>query len=272
MKKYLAYFISDGTGITAEALGRSILTQFDYLNFQTITCPFIDSIDKAQETIAQIAASDDGNTQIIIFDTIIDRNIRAVIAQSKGYMVDIFATFISPLEKVLEAKSSYSTGKSHTIMQNNRYKNRIEAVNFALNNDDGISTVSYNQADIVLIGASRSGKTPTCLYLAMQFGVKAANYPLVEEDLTTNILPGCLLPYKDKLFGLIVDPQALADIRNHRRANSRYSSLAQCESECKSLHKIYAEQQLMYLDSTKLSIEEISTRILAMADIKRRPV
>jgi regulator of PEP synthase PpsR (kinase-PPPase family) len=272
MKKYLAYFISDGTGITAEALGRSILTQFNYLDFKTITLPFIDSIVKAQETIQQIAASNNDDTQVIIFDTIINRDIRDVIAQAQGHMVDIFSTFISPLEAVLEAKSNYSTGKSHAIMQKSSYKNRIEAVNFALNNDDGISTTSYNQADVVLIGASRSGKTPTCLYLAMQFGIKAANYPLVEEDLHDSVLPKCLLPYKDKLFGLIVEPQALADIRNHRRANSRYSSIAQCEFECKSLRTIYSTQKLLYLDSTKLSIEEISTKILVMTDIKRRPV
>jgi [pyruvate, water dikinase]-phosphate phosphotransferase / [pyruvate, water dikinase] kinase len=270
-KKYFAYFISDGTGITVEALGRSLLSQFEHLDFTTVTLPFIDSIDKAQAIIQQIQQHD-SNDITIIFDTIIDRNIRAIIAQSSGYMVDIFAAFISPLENVLGSKSSYSTGKSHAAMQQDSYKNRIEAVNYAVNNDDGMSTNAYKNADIILIGASRSGKTPTCLYLALQFGVKAANYPLVEEDLLQDKLPDCLRPYKEKLFGLIINPESLSSIRHERRKDSKYASLQQCNFEITTLRKIYKRENISSLNTTHFSIEEISTRILSITNIERRPV
>ena len=268
-KRYIAYFISDGTGITAEALGRSLLTQFANIHFESITIPFVDSIQKAQETIQQIKQNTNPNTQIIIFDTIVNRDIRAVIAQARGYMVDIFATFIAPLEKILATKSDYSVGKNVSLLTQDNYRNRIAAINFALHNDDGISTANYNNADIILIGASRSGKTPTCLYLAMQFGIKAANYPLVEEDLESNKLPSLLDTHKDKLFGLLIEPQALSLIRNERRKNSRYSSINQCTAEQHSLKLIYQRENIMHLDTTSFSIEEISTRILSMKGLKR---
>jgi hypothetical protein len=184
-------------------------------------------------------------------------------------MVDIFGTFLNPLEQELQSSSSYSVGKSHAISNEGRYEQRIEAVNFALDNDDGARTRHYDQADLILVGASRSGKTPTCLYLALQYGVKAANYPITEEDLSDQNIPGALRPHKQKIFGLTIDPERLATIRNERRPNSRYSSIKQSMYEIEEIELMYRRERIPYLNTTAYSVEEISTRIMVSAGLKR---
>ena len=182
--KRSAFFISDGTGITAETLGQSLLAQFENITFNKFTRPYIDSVEKARAMVAQInKAAEKDEVRPIIFDTIVNQDIREILATSDGFMIDIFSTFLAPLEQELSSHSSYSVGKSHSIGHNSNYMERIEAVNFALDNDDGARTHYYDKADIILVGVSRCGKTPTCLYMAMQFGIRAANYPLTEDDM-----------------------------------------------------------------------------------------
>ncbi|HET8707171.1 MAG TPA: pyruvate, water dikinase regulatory protein [Pseudomonadales bacterium] len=274
--KRTAFFISDGTGITAETLGHALLAQFDKINFDQITLPYVDSVERAHEAVARInrAAEEDG-VRPIIFDTVIDQKVRQVIASCNGFMVDIFSTFLNPLEHELGTASSYSVGKSHSINDDESYKIRIEAVHYALENDDGAKTRYYDQADVILVGASRSGKTPTCIYLALQFGIKAANYPLTDEDLADLDhlqLPSALKQHRKKVFGLTIDPARLAMIREERRSGSKYSSLNQCEKEIRAIEALYKRENVPCLDSTHLSIEEISTKILAMTGLKRRLV
>ncbi|MDR9440425.1 MAG: pyruvate, water dikinase regulatory protein, partial [Halomonas sp.] len=221
-----AFFISDGTGITAESLGRSLLAQFESVEIRMLTKPYIDSLEKARTLVAIIEATAvrDGEQPIII-DTIVDEQIREVIRQAQGFKVDIFSTFLKPLEEELEAHSSYSVGRTHAIGRDDVYMDRIHSVHFALDNDDGARTHQYDKADIILIGVSRCGKTPTSLYLALQFGIRAANYPLTEDDQDENgtlKLPKALVPHRHKLFGLTIDPRRLAAIRHERRPNSRY--------------------------------------------------
>ncbi len=239
--KRTAFFISDGTGITAETLGQSLLAQFENISFVKLTRPYIDTEEKARAMVQQInnAAESDG-ARPIIFDTIVNRDIRAVLAQSNGFMIDIFATFLSPLEQELSADSSYSVGKSHSIGHNSNYMDRIEAVNFALDNDDGARTHYYDKADLILVGVSRCGKTPTCLYMALQYGIRAANYPLTEEDMERLQLPNALKQYKHKLFGLTIDPTASPRSATNASptvatpaspsANSRYARSKACSA------------------------------------------
>lgn len=269
--KRSAFFISDGTGITAENLGHSLLSQFASIEFEHITIPYIDSIEKAHEAVAHInkVAVQDGNSPII-FETIVDENIRKILAKCNGFNVDIFSTFLHPLEKELQTSSSYTVGKSHAIVDESSYKIRIEAIHYALDNDDGARTRNYPDADLILTGVSRSGKTPTCLYLALQFGIKAANYPLTEDDLDDVKLPNALKENKDKLFGLTINPHRLTAIRNERKADTKYASARQCEMEVRAVQAIYNKFNIPHLDTTALSIEEISTRILAMTGIERR--
>ena len=269
--KRTAFFISDGTGITAETLGQSLLAQFETIAFSKLTRPYIDTVEKARVMVQQInAAAEADGARPIIFDTIVNSDIREVLAESNGFMIDIFSTFLAPLEQELTAGSSYSVGKSHSISANSNYMERIEAVNFALDNDDGGRTHHYDKADLILVGVSRCGKTPTCLYMAMQYGIRAANYPLTEEDMERLQLPAALKQHKHKLFGLTIDPDRLTAIRHERKPNSRYSSFAQCEFEVREVENLFRRENIPHINSTHFSVEEISAKILVEKGVERR--
>lgn len=269
--KRTAFFISDGTGITAEALGHSLLSQFQNIDFDQITLPYINSTEKAHAALAQISdAKNKTGERPIIIDTIVNQNIRAVFADCDGFMIDVFSTFLSPLEKELGTASSYTVGRAHSITDQTKYKVRINAVHFALDNDDGARTNQYEKADIILVGVSRSGKTPTCLYLALQFGICAANYPFTEDDFDDLQLPKALKPFREKLFGLVIDAERLSSIRQERKPNSRYASIQQCEEEVRGIKALFNQLNIPFLDTTELSIEEISTRILVEGKLKRK--
>jgi regulator of PEP synthase PpsR (kinase-PPPase family) len=269
--KRTAFFISDGTGITAETLGQSLLAQFENITFNKLTRPYIDTVEKAHAMVQQInAAAEADGVRPIIFDTIVNKEIREVLDQSQGFMVDIFSTFLSPLERELSAGSSYSVGKSHSIAHNPNYMERIDSVHFALDNDDGARTHYYDQADLILVGVSRCGKTPTCLYMALQYGIRAANYPLTEEDMERLQLPSALKTHKSKLFGLTIDPDRLAAIRNERKPNSRYASYAQCEFEVREVESLFRRENIPYINSTHFSVEEIAAKILVEKGVERR--
>ncbi|TFH86648.1 kinase/pyrophosphorylase [Billgrantia azerbaijanica] len=269
-----AFFISDGTGITAEGLGRSLLAQFEDVEIRMLTKPYIDTLEKAQALVQVIEATAvrDGEQPIII-DTIVDEDVRAVIRESIGFKVDVFSTFLKPLEEELGTHSSYTVGRTHSIGRDDVYMDRIHSVHFALDNDDGARTYQYGKADVILIGVSRCGKTPTSLYLALQFGIRAANYPLTEDDQDedgTLKLPRVLAPYRHKLFGLTIDPRRLAAIRHERRPNSRYSSLDQCVQEVQQAEALYRQMHVPFIDTTRFSVEEISTRMIAETGLHRR--
>lgn len=269
-----AFFISDGTGITAESLGRSLLAQFENVDIRMVTKPYVDSVDKARglAKIIEATAVRDGETPIII-DTIVDEKIREVIRDAIGFKIDIFSTFLAPLEQELATHSSYSVGRTHAIGSDDVYMDRIHSVHFALDNDDGARTHQYHKADVILIGVSRCGKTPTSLYLALQFGIRAANYPLTEDDEDedgTLKLPKCLSEHRHKLFGLTIDPRRLAAIRNERRPDSRYSSIDQCVQEVGQAEGLYRQMHIPFIDTTRFSVEEISTRMIAEMGLMRR--
>lgn len=270
MKRY-AFMISDGTGITAENLGNSLITQFESITFEKYTLSYIDTLDKANEAVLKINQCYQATgSRPLLFMTLINSDIARTLKQSAGCAFDLFNTFLSPLEDELGAKSSYTVGRTHGVADNERYASRIEAVDYALAHDDGINTKGYSKADIVLIGVSRCGKTPSCLYMALHFGIRAANYPFTEEDLTTFKLPASLRPFKHKLFGLTIDPERLQHIRTERRPNSTYASLDQCRLEVAEVEAMYKDEKIPYLNSTRFSIEEIATKVLSIAAIKRR--
>ncbi len=269
--KRTALFISDGTGITAETLGQSLLAQFDGIEFRFITRPYIDTADKAHaivEEIDRIAEADQARP--VVVDTVIDAQIRDILAQANAFRVDIFASYLAPLEEELATHSSYSVGKSHSIAHSSNYMDRIDAVHYALENDDGGHTRHYDSADIILVGVSRCGKTPTCLYMAMQYGIRAANYPLTEEDMESLQLPKSLKEHREKLFGLTIDVDRLAAIRHERKPNSRYASYAQCEFEVREVEGLFARENINFINTTHFSVEEISAKILVEKGIERR--
>lgn len=267
-----AFFVSDRTGITSEALGHTLLTQFEQIEFKRETVPFIDTVEKAQEAAAEIrrrAAED--LQRPLVFLSIIDREVRAAMSVDDcALVIDYFETFIGMLEKELQTESAHLVGKSHGIGNDRKYGQRIAAVNFALNHDDGVSTTSFTEADVILVGVSRSGKTPTCLYLALQYGIKAANYPLTPEDFEAPTLPKLLLPHRKKLFGLSISPERLSHIRAERRPNSHYASLANCKAEVAEAEAMMRQHNVPCVSTTKKSIEEIATTIMQHCNLQRR--
>jgi regulator of PEP synthase PpsR (kinase-PPPase family) len=256
------FFVSDGTGITAETFGHSVLTQFE-LRFKQIRLPFIDTLDKAYNAVREInhAFTKDGRRPIV-FSTLVKSDLSAVIRQSNGMHMDLIHTFVEPLEKELGVKSTHTIGRSHNISDSDAYKNRIEAINFSLAHDDGQSDKNLAAADVILVGVSRSGKTPTSLYLAMQYGIKAANYPLIPEDFERGKLPSGLLPFKSKIFGLSIAADRLSEVRNERRPGSKYASLENCRYEINEAEKMMRREGIRWMSSTAKSIEEIATMIL----------
>ena len=269
--KRTAFFISDGTGITAETIGHTLLSQFASIEFQQITIPYVLSDELTRQAVARInqAASEDG-VKPVVFSTLVNDDHRQILHTCNGLMLDLFTAFQRPLEDELGVSSNHKIGQSHAIRDQQAYRIRINAVHFALDNDDGARTRHYDQADLILVGVSRSGKTPTCLYLALQFGLFAANYPLTEDDFDDLRLPDALAPHRDKLFGLTINADRLSAIRSERKAGSRYASPRQCDMEVRALQALYNKFNIPHLDATELSIEEISTRILAMTGLQRR--
>ena len=264
------FFVSDGTGITAETFGHSVLTQFD-LRFRQIRLPFIDTMDKAYEAARKIneAFVTDGQRPII-FSTLVKNDLSAVIRKSSGMHMDLIQTFVAPLEQELGVMSTHTIGRSHNIVDSEEYKNRIEAINYSLAHDDGQSHKNLSSADVILVGVSRSGKTPTSLYLAMQYGIKAANYPLIPDDFEREKLPTALHEFKNKIFGLSITPERLSEIRNERRAGSKYAAIENCRYEVNEAEKMMKREGIRWLSSTTKSIEEISTTILQEIKPNRR--
>jgi len=264
------FFVSDGTGITAEMLGHSLLTQFEGVRFDQVTLPFVDSLERADDCRERIAAeAERAGVQPIVFSTLVDWAYREVVWRAPALCFDFFETFIGPLESGLGIHSSHSVGRSHSALDLPEYQRRIEAVNFSMAHDDGGSNVDLNEAEVILVGVSRSGKTPTCLYLALQFGVSAANYPLIPEDFDRDQLPRALRPFRNKLFGLSIAPERLSEIRQARRPNSRYAALDNCRYEVDAAERMMRGESIRWIDSTKRSIEEIATTILRELKIDR---
>lgn len=270
MERYV-FILSDGTGITAETLGSSLITQFENIKFNKITIPYIDSIQKATQVLAKINdCYEESQIKPLVFMTLVNQEIRQIIKQANARIFDLFSIFIGPLEEELQEKSSYTVGKTHGVVNVQSYSHRIEAVDFAISHDDGIKTRGYEKADIILIGVSRCGKTPSCLYMALQYGILAANYPFTEDDLSNFKLPEVLKPYKNKLFGLTIDPLRLQQIRSERRPNSKYASSEQCRLEVSEVEAMYKREKIPFINSTKFSIEEISTKVLSISGLQRK--
>jgi len=269
MTKNYAYFISDGTGVTAAALGSSLLTQFKTIQFHKITMPFIDSVDKAEELLLEINQTcAQAGTKIFIFATIVNPDVLAVIKRSNAIVLDILNTFMQPIEDALGVKSSHDIGLTHGVDNYEQYHHRIDAVNFTLNTDDGLGMQTYDQADLILIGVSRCGKTPTSLYLALHFGLQVSNYPLHEDELESGSLPQMLKPFKKKLFGLTIEPERLHQVRQKRRPDSQYAKLNRCRHEVQGAEDIFIKASIPHLDTTHHSIEEIGAKIIAMMEFK----
>ncbi|RPH63432.1 MAG: kinase/pyrophosphorylase [Burkholderiales bacterium] len=263
------FYVSDGTGVTAETFGHSLLTQFEHLRLREVRLPFVDSVDKARlavDRIDQQALID--RHRPIVFSTLVDASINDVVRLANCRFLDLFASFVEPLESEFGVRSTHTIGRSHTATNTEAYQRRIAAINYSLAHDDGQLHADLANAEVILIGVSRSGKTPTSLYLAMQHGVRAANYPLIPDDFERRRLPAVLYRYKSKLFGLSIAPERLAEIRHERRPGSRYASIENCRHEVSEAESMMRREGVRWLSSTTKSIEEIAATILQELGIR----
>ncbi|MEZ5308653.1 MAG: pyruvate, water dikinase regulatory protein [Pyrinomonadaceae bacterium] len=266
-----AFIISDRTGVTAEALGNSLLSQFPNVRFTVEVLPFVDTAEKALQAVDLIdAAIHEVNERPVVFATLVDDDIRKIIKNSDCEFFDLFETFVNPLETVLGTRSSHKVGVIHGMSNAKGYAERIGAMNYALETDDGIETRAYKRAQIVIVGVSRSGKTPTCLYLALQYGVYAANYPLTDKELDANKLPEVLQKHHDKLFGLTIEPFRLQQIRQERYNRDSYASSRQCQYEIAQAEAMFRRAKVPFLNSTQMSVEELGAKIMQEARLKRQ--
>ncbi len=257
------FFVSDGTGITAETFGNAILAQFDFQP-RRVRLPFIDTPDKAHQAVRQVNhVGELEGKRPIVFTTLVDREVLGIIRDGcKAMLLDMFGTFVAPIEAEIGITSHHRVGRFSDVSKSQAYHDRIEAINFSLAHDDGQSNRDLEAADVILVGVSRSGKTPTSLYLAMQHGLKAANYPLIPEDFERRQLPPALVPHKKKIFGLTIAPDRLSEIRSERRPNSRYASIENCRMEINEAEAMMRRSGIRWLSTTTKSIEEIATTIL----------
>src|SRR3569833_2870277 len=270
MSRRTAFFVSDQTGVTAETLGHSLMTQFEGVEFRAVTLPFVSSVDKAHEAVARInrAAAEEGLRPLII-STMVQDELRDIVLGANALFLDFFGAFVGPMARELNTRSSHRAGRAHGMAALAAYTTRINATNFALTNDDGTGG-DYAHADVILVGVARSGKTPTCLYMALQYGIFAANYPLTDEDLEAGTLPKRLEPHRRKLYALTIKPERLQQNRNERRPESRYASRQQVTYELRAAEAKFSRYSIPCRDTTECSFDEIASRILNNTGIERR--
>lgn len=269
--KRSVFFVSDSTGITAETLGHALLSQFESVEFSQTTIPFVGDEDEAREATRRIdEAGDSDGQRPIVFSTLTDARLNEILRDSDALILDFFSAFIRPLEIELNRGSSHATGRFHGLVDRASYDGRIDAMDYALDHDDGVGARHYRDADIILVGVSRTGKTPTSVYLALQFGIRAANYPLTEDDLDSGSIPELLSPHRERLFGLTIVPDRLRQIRSERRPNSRYASLKRCRKEVADAESMFRREGVDFMDTSGSSIEEIASKILLRTGLTRR--
>ena len=263
------FFVSDRTGFTSENMGNALLEQFSELAFKRSTHPFIDSPEKAHALVAQInATAERENIHPLVFSSVVNNEIRAIVKTATAAHFSFFDAFLGQLEQELDNPARHTVrSRVHDVA---RYDARMEAVNFALNHDDGVSDRELQAADVILLGVSRSGKTPTCLYLALQYGIRAANYPLTPDDLDKPDLPPMVKQYRNKIYGLTIKPERLADIREERRPNSNYASISTCKQEVADAQAMFRRFDIPFTNTTHKSVEELAASIMQACGLKRR--
>ena len=262
MNRRPLFIVSDRSGVTAETICHTLLSQFPGVEFDQVSLPFTDTEEKVKNVVKKVmCAEQDSNLKPLVFTTFVNTEFTEAFKSTNAEVFDLFAPFIHRMESTLGQVSSHKPGQSHGIADLTQYNHRIDAVNYAMHCDDGLHAKDYDKATIILLGVSRSGKTPTCLYLALHFGFYAANYPLTEEDFAQGEMPASILHYKDKVFGLTIEPFRLHQIRSERRPGSRYASLEQCQADVATAKRMYQRYQISHCDSTNYSVEELGSTI-----------
>ncbi|MFW0795638.1 pyruvate, water dikinase regulatory protein [Gordonia sp. CPCC 205515] len=264
------FFLSDSTGISAETMGNALLLQFPDQRFDRTLIPFITTVEEAREVVQRLDAAMDRGVTPLAFATAVLDEVRAELHKTRVPLIDFFDSHIGQIETILGTAGARAPARLHGVGDVKRYNARMQAVEYAIEHDDGQSVRSLDKADAILVAPSRCGKTPTTMYLALQHGLFVANYPLVDEDLASDVLPRPIRHLRDRCFGILTTPARLSAVRTERRPNSTYASLKQCSYELKRAESLYRAHDLPIIDSSAKSVEEMSTLILQV--LARRPI
>lgn len=256
------FFVAGGTGISAETLGNLMLSQFPSLEFTRRKIPFITTVEEARRVVAELDAAATDSLTPLVFSTISDEPVRAELQRTRCAFIDLFGPPLDTVQRVLHVNAAHGVGALHGLGDLRRYEARMKAIDFAMEHDDGASLRNLAAADLILIAPSRCGKTPTSLYLALQHGLKVANYPLVEEDFETTGLPRPIRGMADRCFGLLSTPGRLSQVRTERRPGSSYASLAQCRYELRRAEELYRAHGIPSVNSSAKSVEEMAAVIM----------
>ncbi|WP_172562643.1 posphoenolpyruvate synthetase regulatory kinase/phosphorylase PpsR [Vibrio furnissii] len=265
------FYVSDGTAITCETLGHVVLGQFSFVPNEK-TFPFVETDDKLSDLIKQIEHSfQRSGVRPLVFFSIVIPEFRTRLLNAPAHCYDVLESIVQRVKDDIQMEPTPKLQRSRSVgKDSNTYFDRIAAIEYTLAHDDGISTKGLDQADVVLLGVSRSGKTPTSLYMAMQFGLRVVNYPFIADDIRAlKLLPEFEI-HRHKLFGLTIDPERLTEIRENRLSGSDYASTEQCQTELATVEALFRREAIPYINTSSLSVEEISTRILEKAGLKRR--
>ena len=262
--------VSDHTGLTAEAFAHSLISRFDGVRALYLTRPFVDSVEKVERLRDEISGLGTDGPRPIVFCTFSDPELHGRLVRAEALVIGLFDESLDRVAAELGTAPSIIVGAHHGIGDAAVYELRLAAVDYSLGTDDGLGLEQYSRADIVLVGVSRVGKTPTCLYLSMHYGIRAANYPLNMADHPDPGLPAALRPHGDRLYGLTIEPRRLRAIRMQRRPDSAYASLERCKREVAHAEAIFRAEQIPFVDTTSRSIEEITATIIGNAGLPRR--
>lgn len=265
------FYVSDGTAITCETLGHVVLGQFAVQPNEK-TFPFVESDEKLSELLKQIQRSYQlhGVKPLVFFSMVIPE-MRTRLLQAPAHFYDVLESIVQRVSLDIEMEPAPKLQRSRSVgKDSDTYFDRIAAIEYTLAHDDGVSLKDLDRADIILLGVSRSGKTPTSLYMAMQFGLRVVNYPFIAEDMhAMRLLPEFEF-HRHKLFGLTINAERLTEIRENRLAGSEYASNQQCQQELATVEALFRLEAISYINTSSLSVEEISTRILERTGLKRR--
>ena len=264
------FCVSDHTGVTATAMAHSLIARFDGVEAQYVTRPFTDDAAKVEALVAEIDEEAASGARPIVFSTISDPGLWKVLRRADGLVLSLFEIFVDRLTDELGLEPEVGVGRYHGMGDTTTYQLRLDAVDYALTTDDGLGIDHYREADVVMVGVSRVGKTPTCLYLSMQYGIRAANFPLTPESLEDRRLPDVLEPHADRLFALTISPTQLYHIRQKRRPDSEYATLEQCGREVEAAERLFRARRLPVIDTTARSIEEITATVIEVASLASR--
>lgn len=257
------YYVSGNTGILAKEMGNAMLCQFPEVSFNEELIPFVRTESQAKKALERILTQSPGRYPLV-FSTLFSKNLNRIFDTPEIEYLNICDHFLEQLEEMLEVKPIREPGTARAL-DNSTMTKRVNAIHFSIAHDDGTGTKDYDEADLIIVGVSRSGKTPVSIFLATQMGIKTANYPLVDDDLQSGRLPSEIVRNKKKVIGLSTTPEMLHSFREKRYKGSSYAQISTCKSELRMSDQIFLKYQIPVVFSDGRSIEETATQVAQIA-------